>query len=49
MYVSKIGGGADRQLVQDLEDDRLTLTKDVVWTFANAVSQVCVEDDSVSA
>lgn len=24
------------------------MTKDIVWTYANAVSQVCVEDDSVS-
>ncbi|WVF72380.1 hypothetical protein IAT40_007195 [Kwoniella sp. CBS 6097] len=32
--------------VQDLEEDRLALTKDLVWTYANAVSQVCVEDDS---
>lgn len=23
-------------------------TKDIVWAYANAVSQVCVEDDSVS-
>ncbi|WVR04978.1 hypothetical protein IAU60_001990 [Kwoniella sp. DSM 27419] len=32
--------------VQDLEEDRLALTKDLVWVYANAVSQVCVEDDS---
>lgn len=24
------------------------MTKDIIWAFANAVSQVCVEDDSVS-
>lgn len=35
-------------VVQDLEEDRLSMTKDVVWAYANAVSQVCVEDDSVS-
>jgi len=23
------------------------MTKDIIWAFANAVSQVCVEDDSV--
>jgi hypothetical protein len=34
--------------VQDIEEDRLVLTKDLVWAYANAVSQVCVEDDSVS-
>lgn len=34
--------------VQDIEEDRLILTKDIVWAYANAVSQVCVEDDSVS-
>ncbi|KAK8870004.1 hypothetical protein IAR55_000574 [Kwoniella newhampshirensis] len=32
--------------VQDLEEDRLAVTKDLVWVYANAVSQVCVEDDS---
>ncbi|WRT66899.1 uncharacterized protein IL334_003864 [Kwoniella shivajii] len=32
--------------VQDLEEDRLALTKDLIWVYANAVSQVCVEDDS---
>lgn len=35
--------------VQDIEEDRLTTTRDVVWAYANAVSQVCVEDDTVSA
>jgi hypothetical protein len=25
------------------------MTKDIIWAFANAVSQVCVEDDSVSS
>jgi hypothetical protein len=24
------------------------MTKDIIWAYANAVSQVCVEDDSVS-
>ncbi|BEJ16271.1 hypothetical protein CspHIS471_0508760 [Cutaneotrichosporon sp. HIS471] len=33
-------------VVQDLEEDRLSMTKDVVWSYANSVSQVCVEDDS---
>ncbi|KAI9638499.1 uncharacterized protein MKK02DRAFT_22379 [Dioszegia hungarica] len=33
-------------VVQDLEEDRLAMTKDIIWAFANAVSQVCVEDDS---
>jgi hypothetical protein len=37
-----------KQHVQDLEEDRLALVKDIVWAYANAVSQVCVEDDSVS-
>ncbi|WVQ70350.1 uncharacterized protein L199_008577 [Kwoniella botswanensis] len=32
--------------VQDIEEDRLAVTKDLVWVYANAVSQVCVEDDS---
>ena len=36
------------QHVQDLEEDRLALMKDIIWAYANAVSQVCVEDDSVS-
>lgn len=40
---------ADRQHVQDLEEDRLAMTKDIIWAYANAVSQVCVEDDGVSA
>ena len=34
--------------VQDLEEERMHNTKDIVWAYANAVSQVCVEDDSVS-
>jgi hypothetical protein len=40
--------GADEQHVQDLEEDRLAMTKDIIWAYANAVSQVCVEDDGVS-
>ncbi|EJT46207.1 hypothetical protein A1Q1_05164 [Trichosporon asahii var. asahii CBS 2479] len=32
--------------VQDLEEERMHHTKDIVWAYANAVSQVCVEDDS---
>lgn len=35
------------QHVQDLEEDRLDFVRDNVWAYANAVSQVCVEDDSV--
>lgn len=31
-----------------MEEDRLALTKDIIWAYANAVSQVCVEDDGVS-
>lgn len=38
----------DIQHVQDLEEDRMVLMKDIMWAFANAVSQVCVEDDGVS-
>ena len=34
--------------VQDEEEERLAATKDIIWSYANAVSQVCVEDDSVS-
>lgn len=26
----------------------MVLMKDIMWSFANAVSQVCVEDDGVS-
>jgi hypothetical protein len=32
--------------VQDEEEERLAATKDIIWSYANAVSQVCVEDDS---
>nr|ODN96831.1 septation protein imp2 [Cryptococcus depauperatus CBS 7855] len=32
--------------VQDLEEERLAISKDLMWTYANAISQVCVEDDS---
>ncbi|ODO03499.1 septation protein imp2 [Cryptococcus wingfieldii CBS 7118] len=32
--------------VQDIEEDRLSVSKDLMWVYANAVSQVCVEDDS---
>jgi len=35
-----------QQHVQDIEEDRLAMTKDIIWAYANAVSQVCVEDDS---
>ncbi|KAJ7062816.1 hypothetical protein C8F01DRAFT_986298 [Mycena amicta] len=30
---------------QDLEEDRLDVTKDVIWVYANAVSTLCVADD----
>ncbi|KZO92271.1 hypothetical protein CALVIDRAFT_530249 [Calocera viscosa TUFC12733] len=30
---------------QDLEDDRIEFMKDNVWSYANAVSSVCVSDD----
>ncbi|KAG8922800.1 hypothetical protein FRC01_013586 [Tulasnella sp. 417] len=30
---------------QDLEDERIELVKDIAWTYANAVSTVCVADD----
>jgi len=26
----------------------MVMMKDIMWAFANAVSQVCVEDDGVS-
>jgi hypothetical protein len=32
---------------QDLEDYRMDFTKDNVWSYANAVSKVCVDDDEV--
>lgn len=47
--VSQARGFTDFQHVQDLEEDRLSVTKDIAWAYANAVSQVCVEDDSVSS
>lgn len=31
-----------------MEEDRLALTKDIIWAYANGVSQTCVEDDGVS-
>lgn len=33
---------------QDLEEERLEFMKDNMWTYANAVSTVCVADDLVS-
>lgn len=33
---------------QDLEEDRIDYMKDVVWTYANAISTICVADDQVS-
>ena len=32
---------------QDLEDYRMDFTKDNVWSYANAISKVCVDDDEV--
>jgi hypothetical protein len=32
---------------QDLEEERLDFMKDIIWTYANAFSQVCVDDDLV--
>lgn len=32
---------------QDLEEERLLFMRDNVWAYANAVSTVCVEDDTV--
>ena len=32
---------------QDLEEDRMEFTKDVLWTYANEISTVCVADDEV--
>ena len=36
------------QTCQDLEDERIEFMKDNMWTYANAVSTVCVSDDEVS-
>jgi hypothetical protein len=47
--VEHSGAETDFQHVQDLEEDRLSLMKDIIWAYANAISQVCVEDDGVSA
>lgn len=33
---------------QDLEEERLDFMKDILWTYANAVSTVCVADDQVA-
>ena len=33
---------------QDLEEKRVEFIKDIMWTYANAVSTVCVTDDLVS-
>jgi len=30
---------------QDLEEDRLDFTKDILWTYANHISMICVSDD----
>ncbi|KAL7413541.1 hypothetical protein BDY24DRAFT_57747 [Mrakia frigida] len=33
--------------VQDLEEERTDFIKDIAWSYANAVSSVCVTDDEV--
>lgn len=38
----------DLQHCQDIEDERIEFMKDNIWTYANAVSTVCVSDDEVS-
>lgn len=35
--------------LQDLEEERVDFLKDVAWTYANAISSVCVTDDEVGA
>ncbi len=32
---------------QDLEEERMDFIKDTLWTYANAVSTACVNDDEV--
>lgn len=34
---------------QDLEEDRMDFMRDILWTYANHVSTVCVSDDEVSS
>jgi hypothetical protein len=34
---------------QDLEEERMDFMKDLLWTYANQVSTICVSDDEVSA
>lgn len=51
MFVHLLGDGAmsyDEQHFQDLEEERLAITKDAVWGYANAISVCCVADDEVS-
>lgn len=33
---------------QDLEEERMDFMKDVLWTYANQISTICVSDDEVS-
>lgn len=33
---------------QDLEEERMEFMKDILWTYANQVSTICVSDDEVS-
>lgn len=33
---------------QDVEEERLEFTKDILWAYANSISTVCVSDDEVS-
>jgi len=32
---------------QDLEEDRMDFMKDIIWTYINCVSMICVADDQV--
>jgi hypothetical protein len=32
---------------QDLEEDRMDFMRDILWTYANQVSTICVSDDEV--
>jgi len=33
---------------QDLEEERLEYMRDILWTYANHISTICVADDAVS-
>ena len=34
---------------QDLEEDRMDFMKEILWTYANAISTMCVADDLVKS